>query len=88
MSASATTDLAPHLEEHDPPGLGRAIGISCAILCPFVFVDSLVLLLAQDVELGSSIGFALFVTMSAGFGFAAMLGGAIYGSGIEEGPRT
>ena len=74
----------PAAVDHEPEGFGRALGITTAVLCPLVAVGSLVLSLVVGFDLAGSLGFALFTTVTAGFGFALIIAGAVWGSSVTE----
>ena len=70
--------------EQDPPGFGRALGVTCAILCPLVAVATLALGLVVGFDFAGSLGLSIFSALTAGFGFALIIAGAVWGSAVTD----
>ena len=79
MSAASVPNAAV---EQDPPGFGRALGLACAILCPLIAVGTLALGLVVGFDFAGSLGLSVFTAGTAGFGFALIIAGAVWGSGV------
>lgn len=64
-----------------PPSMGKAIFVGCAIVAVVAVVATMRLL---DVEWAPAIGLGFFVAFWGGLGFGSMVGGVVHADRLER----